>query len=137
MANQYQSLDMSRGETSKTGRPETPLKKAYLVTFIFFMLVGIAAMIMGMYYAPTYLESIAAIFDVLRYGRKSAYYKESCQKDKSAPVCAIVDVSESIVGIVDNVEAVSSDAAQTSSALSSDATQSSSAVSGSIADLFS
>ena len=87
---------------------ETRTKKAFLITFIGFMLVGIAAMLMGMYFAPIYLEAIAAIFDVLRYGRKSRYYKESCKgADKSAPVCAIVAVSESIVGIVDNVEELS------------------------------
>lgn len=86
---------------------ETRTQQAFMVVRIIFMLVGIVALVLGMYYSTTFLGSIAAFFSILRYGRKSSYYESSCGTDKSAPVCASVEIAESIVGTVDNLESAS------------------------------
>lgn len=85
---------------------ETRTQQAFMVVRIVFMLVGIAVMLLGMFLSITYLDSIAAFFSILRYGRKSSYYASSCGTDKEnrTLVCASVDIAEAIVGAVDNLE---------------------------------
>lgn len=90
-----------------TACKETRAQQAFMIARIVFMLVGIAAMLMGMYFSIQIVGSLAAFFSILRYGRKSSFYESSCGTDKSAPVCASVEIAESIVGTVDNIESAS------------------------------
>ena len=101
MADKYQVMK----DSSTAARcAETRTQQAFMVVRIVFMLVGIVAMLLGVYFSTTFLDSIAAFFSILRYGRNSSYYATSCGKDKSAPVCASVEIAAAIVGTVDNLE---------------------------------
>ena len=116
MADNYQA---TKDSSTAARCAETRTQQALMVVRIVFMLVGIVAMLLGMYFSTTFLGSIAAFFSILRYGRNSSYYASSCGKDKSAPVCASVDIAAAIVGTVDNLEEVTDAFADTAEATSS------------------
>jgi len=116
MADKYQVM---KDPSAAARCAETRTQQALMVVRIVFMLVGIVAMLLGMYFSTTFLDSIAAFFSILRYGRNSSYYATSCGEDKSAPVCASVEIAAAIVGTVDNIEEATDAFAETADSTSS------------------